>query len=136
MKAVKWIAIVFLVYVGIVAAFESLIGVLQPGGDSTLILTTTDADGSSHDRVLSRLEGDGKLYVSVNHWPRAWYHRALENPSVEVTLDGRKGAYMAVAVVAGEHDRLQAENAHPLFFRILTGFPPRYFVRLDPREEG
>ena len=135
MKAVKWIALVFLVYVGIVAAFESMIGVLQPGGDSTLLLTTMDADGSSHDRVLSRLESDGRLYVSVNHWPRAWYHRALENPDVEVTLDGEKGAYTAVAVV-GEHDRLQAENAHPLFFRILTGFPPRHFVRLDLREEG
>ena len=27
---------------------------------------------------------------------RAWYRRALENPSVEVTMDGVRGDYLAV----------------------------------------
>jgi len=133
MKALKIVAIVVLVYVGIVAAFESFIGTLQPAGGSTLVITTVDGDGSSHDRVVSRLESDGQLYVAANHWPRAWYRRALANPEVQATIDGRKGDYRAVPVTGVEHDRVESEHSHGVVFRILTGFPPRYFVRLDPR---
>ncbi len=60
MKALKIVAIVVLVYVGIVAAFESLIGYLQPTSGSTLVITTFDPDGTPHDRVVSRLESDGR----------------------------------------------------------------------------
>ena len=133
MKALKIFAIVVLVYVGIVVAFESLIGYFQPSGGSTLVITTFDADGTSHDRVVSRLDSDGQLYVAANHWPRAWYNRALENPDVQVTLDGEKGDYRAVPVAGAEHDRVDGDNSLGAFFRILTGFPPRYFVRLDSR---
>lgn len=133
MKIVKIVVIVVLVYVGIVVAFESLIGYFQPASGSTLVITTFDADGSSHDRVVSRLASDGKLYVAANHWPRAWYSRALENPDVEVTIDEEKDEYRAVPVTGAEHDRVDDDNSLPIFFRILTGFPPRYFVRLDPR---
>ncbi len=133
MKAVKLIAILFLVYVGIVIAFESLIGYFQPEGETTLVITTTDQDGTPKDRVLSRLESNGQLYVAANHWPRAWYKRALENPNVQVTLNGEKGDYLAVPVTGEEHDRVNGDNSVSMMFRILTGFPPRYFVRLDPR---
>ena len=133
MKALKIIAIVVLVYVGIVVAFESLIGYFQPTAGSTLVITTFDGDGSPHDRVLSRLESAGKLYVAANHWPRAWYERALENPDVEITLDGNAGEYRAVSIAGAEHDRVDADNSLGVIFRVLTGFPPRYFVRLDPR---
>ena len=133
MKALKIAALVVLVYVGIVIAFESLIGYFQPAAGSILVITTFDGDGAPHDRVVSRLESDGQLYVAANHWPRAWYHRALENPNVEVTLDGEKGEYRAIPVTGAEHDRVDSENSLGVVFRILTGFPPRYFVRLDPR---
>ena len=133
MKALKVVAIVVVVYVGIVVAFESLIGFFQPRAGSTLVIPTFDGDGTAHDRVVSRLESDEKLYVAANHWPRAWYDRALENPDVEVTLDGEKGDYRAVPVTGAEHDRVDGENSLGAVFRILTGFPPRYFVRLDPR---
>ena len=133
MKALKIAALVVLVYVGIVVAFESLIGYFQPAAGSILVITTFEADGTSHDRVVSRLESDGQLYVAANHWPRAWYSRALENPDVQITLDGEKGAYRAVPVTGAEHDRVDGDNSLGLVFRILTGFPPRYFVRLDPR---
>jgi hypothetical protein len=133
MKALKRIVIVLVIYVGIVAAFESMIGTFQPENEGTLVLTTYEPDGTAHDRVLSRVDGDGKLYVSVNHWPRAWYHRALANPEVRVTIDGETQNYTAVEVEGPEYDRLAVENAHPAVFRILTGFPPRHFVRLDPR---
>ena len=133
MKAVKIVAIAFLVYVGIVVAFESSIGILQPSGGTTLVITTFDADGASHERVVSRLESDGHLYVAANHWPRAWYRRALANPDVQATVDGQKRDYRAVPVTGAEHDRVDSENSLPFVFRIVTGFPPRYFLRLDPR---
>lgn len=133
MKALKIVVIVALVYVGIVALFESSIGFLQPQAGSTLIITTFDADGSAHDRVVSRLESNGQLYVAANHWPRAWYRRALANPDVQATIEGQKHDYRAVPVSGEEHDRVNGEHALPFVFRVLTGFPPRYLVRLDPR---
>jgi hypothetical protein len=133
MKALKIAAAVILVYLGIVVAFESLIGYFQPAGGSTLVITTFDEDGTPHDRVVSRLESDGRLYVAANHWPRAWYERALANPEVQATLDGEQRDYRAVPVAGAEHDRVDDDNRLGVAFRILTGFPPRYFVRLDPR---
>ncbi|MBM4382607.1 MAG: hypothetical protein FJ091_04485 [Deltaproteobacteria bacterium] len=133
MKVVRVIAIVLVVYVAIVAIFESLIGYLQPAGDGTLVITTFDADGAAHDRVVSKLDVDGALYVAANHWPRAWYSRALAKPEVEATIDGEKRAYSAVPVTGAEHDHVNTQKALGLVFRVLTGFPPRYFLRLDPR---
>jgi hypothetical protein len=133
MKAFKIVAIVVLVYLGIVIAFESLLGYFQPEGKTTLVITTTAEDGVPNDRVLSHVESNGQLYVAANHWPRAWYNRALENPEVQITLDGKKADYRAVPVTGVEHDRVDGENSLGVFFRTLTGFPPRYFVRLDPR---
>lgn len=133
MRALKILAVVLMGYVGIVVAFEAMIGAVQPSAGSTLVITTHDADGTPHDRVVSRLQSDGKLYVAANHWPRAWYERALENPDVEATIDGTKAPYRAVPVTGEEHDRVDAANSLGAGFRVLTGFPPRLFVRLDPR---
>jgi F420H(2)-dependent quinone reductase len=136
MRIVKSIAIVALVYVALVTAFESMIGTLQPQTEgSTLVLTTLGDDGSAHDRVVSKLESGGQLYVAVNHWPRAWYGRLLANPQVRVTLGGTTGDYTAVPVDAGgeEHERVASANPVPGWFRFVTGFAPRYFVRLEPR---
>jgi hypothetical protein len=129
----RTVAICAIIYVAIVAAFESLIGFIQPSSGSTLVLTTFDPDGVTHDRVLARLATDGKVYLSANHWPRAWYRRALTNPDVQVTLDGTKGNYRVVPISGAEAERVEREHPHSLWFRFVTGFPPRYFVRLDPR---
>ena len=118
---------------GIVVVFESLIGFFQPAGGDTLVISTTDRDGNASDRVLSRLESGGQLYVAANHWPRAWYERALKNPDVEVALDGETSARRAVPITGKEHDRVNSDNRLPLVFRVLTGFPPRYFLRLEAR---
>ncbi|MCC6848236.1 MAG: hypothetical protein IT294_07010 [Deltaproteobacteria bacterium] len=129
----KALLVLVLAYVAVVAAFESLIGVVQPAGGATLVLTTFDPDGTAHDRVLARLDTDGKVYVSANHWPRAWYRRALAHPEVQATMDGRKGTYRVVAVAGAEAERVEREHPHSVWFRIVTGFPPRDVVRLDPR---
>ena len=121
-----------LIYIAIIATFESLLGYFQPSGQGSLVITTADEDGTRHDRVLARLQSNGELFVAVNHWPRAWYGRALENPSVQVAVDGVTGSYLAVPVTDEEHDRVNREHSLGIVFRILTGFPPRYFLRLDP----
>ncbi len=131
MKTAKIVGVLLAIYILVVVAFESLLGYNQPEFPGTLILTTTDEGGKAHDRVLSGLESDGQLYVAVNHWPRAWYHRALDNPNVQVTRDGNSMAYIAVLIADAEHDRVAGEHPTGIVFRILTGFPPRHFIRLD-----
>jgi len=132
-KPVKIILIVLVGYVGLVAAFESMIGILQPDAGTVLTITTTGSDGEANDRVLARLEDGGHVYVSANHWPRSWYREALANPNVQVTIEGVRGAYRAVPVEDEvEHDRLDHTFPHPFLFRFITGFPPRHFLRLDP----
>jgi hypothetical protein len=133
MKALKIVAVLLVIYVAIVVGFESLIGFFQPAGGSTLVITTFDEAGAAHDRVVSRLESDGKVYVAANHWPRAWYRRALANPEVRVRFNDEVRDHRAAPVTGAEHDRVDADNRLPVVFRILTGFPPRYFLRLDSR---
>ena len=133
MKAAKIIAIALVIYVGIVIAFESLLGYFQPANQSPLVITTTDEDGASHDRVVARLRSNGQLYVAANHWPRAWFRQTSTNPAVEIEMDGIRSSYTAVPVAGEEHDRVDDDNSLGFVFRVLTGFPPRYFVRLEPR---
>jgi hypothetical protein len=131
MKILKIISIgLVVVYIGLVVLFESWLGYSQPSNQNSLVITTFD-EQVAKDRVLSAVNNEGKLYVSANHWPRAWYRQALSNPNVEVNYKGETNSYLAVPVEGKEHDKLKEEHAHPLTFRILTGFPPRYFLRLD-----
>jgi hypothetical protein len=133
MKAVKILLIAALVYAGIVVAFETLIGTLQPANEATIVITTVEPDGTTYNRVVSRLESDGQLYVAANHWPRAWFERALANPDVKATVDGTTSEFRAVPVTGAEFDRVNTEHSLPFVFRVLTGFPPRLLLRLDPR---
>ena len=113
----------------------AIVAVFQPEniGVETIVLTTTDADGESHERVLSPIDYDGRLFVAANHWPRAWYRRALENPDVRVTRNGETTDYRAVAVSEEERERLLDESGFPLVAYVFTGFAPRQFLELDPR---
>ena len=102
-------------------------------GGTTIVITTTGADGESYDRVLSPIDDDGQLVVAANHWPRAWYPRALENPDVRVTREGEITDYRAVPVSEEERERLLDESGFPLVAYVFTGFAPRQFLRLEPR---
>jgi hypothetical protein len=136
------LAIAFGGYVALVVTVESLVGVmgkrqaergLQPG-ESWLVITTTGDDASTNNTVVAGVVSEGKLYVSANHWPRAWYRRALRNPDVEVERGGEKTPHRAVPVIAEEERaRIARDYRLPLFLRFLTGFPPRSFLRLEPR---
>jgi len=132
MKVLKILLVLAAIYVGIVVVFESLLGYAQPQNDGTLVISITDDAGESNNRVLSRLELDGKTYVAVNHWPRAWYNNALARPAVKVNYNGATTDHMAVPVSDAEHSRLQSTHPVPTPMRFLMGFAPRHFLRLDP----
>lgn len=115
---------------GCITAFSAF----QPeGGGMTIVITTLDAEGNPIDRVLSPIDEDGTLFVSANHWPRAWYRRALANPEVTVTREGETRKYQAVPVSEEERERLLDETVFPKVVYVFTGFAPRQFLRLDPR---
>jgi hypothetical protein len=140
MRTVKRLSIAVIAYVGIVVAFESLVVTmgkrqadrgLRPD-ETWLVITTTDALGSK-DTVVAGVESDGHLYVAANHWPRRWYNRAVENPDVVIARAGQKIDYRAVPVSGPELVRIAQDYSVPWVIRLLTGFPPRSFLRLDAR---
>ena len=140
MKAIRWLVIALAIYAAIVVSFETLVVVmgkrqatrgLQPD-EKWLMITTSDARGKN-DTVVAGVESAEHLYVSTNHWPRGWYDRALQNPDVEVTRAGETKPYRAVPVTGEERARVEQDYHLPWIVRFLTGFPPRSFLRLDPR---
>ncbi len=140
MNAVMWIAIPIATYLGLVIAFETLVVIMgarqaargvQPG-EARIVIAISDANGSA-DTVVAGVESDGQLYVSANHWLRGWYRRVLENPDVDVTRAGERLAYRAIPVSGAERERIARDYHLPWAIRFLTGFPPRSFLRLDPR---
>lgn len=132
-KTIRIIVLFFVLYVGVVAMFESMLGYFQPENQQSLVMTTYDVgSGEAHNRVLSRIEHDGQLFVAVNHWPRQWYYRLLENNQVQVRYEDISGAFTATKVDGADEAALRQARPLGLGFRILTGFPPRYFVELTP----
>jgi hypothetical protein len=141
MKRVRWLAIALAGYLALVVAFEALVGFMghrdvergRAPGDTYLVIATRHADGATSSTVVAGVESEGRLYVSANHWPRAWYERALASPDVEVTRGGASAPYRAVPISGDELERVTRDYRLPFFIRVLTGFPPRRFLRLDPR---
>ena len=137
-KAAKWsiIALValFLIYIGYVAYFEVNLGLRQPQGQTSLVIATFD-EGERHERVVRLEQIDGSNYIAANHWPRSWYRQALRNPEVEVKMPGTDAfePYTATPLAGAELDRISEIYSFGFSFRFQTGFPPRRFLRLDPR---
>jgi hypothetical protein len=141
MRALRRLSIALLAYAGLVVAVESMVGImgwrqaergLAPGED-WIVLTTADAGGGTRDSVVAGVEHEGHLYVAANHWPRGWYRRALRQPELTVTRGGQAAPYRAVSVTGDERDRIARAYDLPVPIRFMTGFPPRAFLRLDPR---
>ena len=131
MRSFKIIGIALIAYLGIVVLFESALGYFQPQGDDTLMLSVKGGNGTSL-RVLSRIEVDDQLYVAVNHWPRGWFNKVLKNPDVKITIEDETADYRAVKVTADdEAARIESARPRSFVFLLLTGFPPRQFIRLE-----
>tara|TARA_A100001037_G_scaffold23880_2_gene19651 strand:- start:8563 stop:9006 length:444 start_codon:yes stop_codon:yes gene_type:complete len=136
-RPAKILFIVLGIYVALVAAFETWLGYSQPRGEQNLVITLTEEDGSQTQRVLSLFESQDKLYLAANHWPRAWFSQVKENPNVHIEFGGERAAqsgdYTAMHVEGAEHDQVAEDTALPFVARLMMGFPPREFVRLEAR---
>ncbi len=138
-KIVKWslagLGVIFLAYVGSIVWFEAQLGMNQPQGSTSIVIATFNEDNERHDRVVRLERIDGQNYIAANHWPRAWYKQALDNPNVEVKMPGNDAfaSYLAVPLEGAEEERIREIYSFGFEFRFRTGFPPRYFLRLDPR---
>ncbi len=138
-KVTKWsliaVGVVFLAYVAYVVNFEVQLGVNQPQGSTSLVIATFSDGNERHQRVLRLEQIDGSNYIAANHWPRAWYKQALDNPNVEVKMPGKDSfeLYLAVPLEGAEEERIGEIYSFDFEFRFRTGFPPRYFLRLEPR---
>ena len=135
-KLGKWVLIaiagLFLIYVGYVAYAEARLGYLQPQGGSSIVIATFD-DSERHERVVRLTKIDGKNYIAAQHWPRAWYRQALRNPEIEVKMEDAFEPYLAVPLAGEELTMVKSIYTMGFNFRFRTGFPPRRFLRLDPR---
>ena len=134
----KWsliaVGLLVVAYIGQVIAFEVRLGVNQPENQSTIVIATYDNDAVRKERVVRLVEIEGKPYVAANHWPRAWYHQALANPDIEVDFGNGFEPYTAVAMEGEEDAMVRGIYTVNFNFKFRTGFPPRYFLRLDPRQ--
>lgn len=140
-KALKVCAFVLLAYLLVVVGIETFVvymgkshaerGVSED--EDWLTLTTQDEAGKAKDSIMGGVRIDNHLYVAANHWPRAWLHRAIARPDVLVTLDGVQSEYRVGALEPTERERVAEVYKFPFLFRMLTGFPPRVFLRLDPK---
>jgi len=138
-KILKWltliIAVLLLAYVGYIIYFEARLGYYQPQGNTSIVIATFSDDNERHERVLRLEQIDGGNYIAANHWPRAWYRQALNKPQVEVKMPGEESftPYLATPLEGAEEAKVRQIYSVGLEFRFQTGFPPRYFLRLDPR---
>lgn len=126
-------ALTFAGYAGFVALMEVAIWRFQPEMPGQVIISTTDESGRRTSRTLAGFEHKDRLYVSSNHWLRGWYHQALSNPDVEVTIDGQSRPYRATRVGGQEHDELSAAYSMGFALRFICGFAPSRFLLLEPR---
>ena len=111
MKIFKIVAGVFLVYLGLVALLPGITGYWQPEWEGGVQIITTGSDGNERERVLAGYWVDDKLYVCSNYWLRGWYNHAVENPEVEVVVDGKRSAYTAVPVQGAASLELRRDAA-------------------------
>ena len=57
-----------------------------------------------------------------------------QNSLVITTFDDQVTKDRVLSAVNNDGKLYVSANHHPLTFRILTGFPPRYFIRLDLKD--
>jgi len=134
-KIRKWslivVALLLIAYIAQVVAFEVRLGVNQPENQSTIVIATFNDQGERNERVVRLVEIDQKAYIAANHWPRAWYQQALANPNIEVDFGDGFEPYTAVALTGDEDAMVRGIYTVGFSFKFRTGFPPRYFMRLD-----
>ena len=128
-KSLKIRVILSLVYAAIVAAFESMIGIMQPtpGGDARDHHRRCERSRARPRRLAARQRREALRLreplaagvVPAARWPTPTWRRRSTAP---------RATYRAVPVEGEEADRIDAEHPHPAWFRFMTGYPPRKIV--------
>ena len=132
MSFIEYIGWVALGYAFLVLLIETLVWRLQPPLEGALTLIVNPGLGSQIERRLDSYEFKGNLYVSSNHWFRAWYKAALANPIVKVVRGGVVREYRAEVVQGDEHKTVLSHYRMGFVLRLLCGFAPSKFLLLKP----
>ena len=120
-------------YIILVLILEGVIWKLQPDMEGAVTLHVKAGDAVIK-RTLYGLEYENNLYVSSNHWFRSWYYAILEEPSIQVERSGDLHPYVASSVEGEELSRVKQAYNMGLVLRVLCGFAPPRFLRLDPQK--
>jgi hypothetical protein len=139
-RAAKWLAIALGAYVALVVAFECLVGFMgarqaergvEPG-EVWLVLTTTDADGSTKNTVVAGVESEGGSTSPPAIGPAAGT-TGRSGTRTSSLLAATEDGPSCRAGHGEERERIARDYTLPWAIRALTGFPPRSFLRLDAR---
>lgn len=85
------------------------------------------------ERKLYGLEYNNSLYVASNHWFRTWYHTIVKAPVFDVEREGKIASYTATPVSGDERVEVTQAYGQSFMLRLLCGFAPQRYLRLDPR---
>ena len=132
MTILETILIVIAGYFVLLLLLEAVVWKTQPSMEGGVTLLVYRG-GSVFTRKLYGFEYRDKLYVSSNHWFRQWYHAILKNPHVDVEHAGEVKPYTAVPIDGDERAEIAREYKMGFVLRLMCGFAPRRFLRLDPR---
>ena len=119
-------------YIVLVLVAEVLIWCIQPKMDGigvTLIITRDD--GTCIVRNLAGFEYNNQIYVASNHWFRRWCKEALKSSGVEVIRGEVTSKFIVKKVSDEEHQRLSREYKMGIALRLICGFAPSRFLRLE-----
>ena len=126
-------------YLILAVGFGLTVGYLQPQREETVVLITTDSNGTKYERVLTpRQDESGQLWLVSGQWSRSWYRRALEYPEIELRRGSEVSAYRAMPGDDGDVARLRAlytkgmSPTEVFFGRAMFLFAPAKVLKLEP----
>ncbi len=133
MAFLEVLASIIIGYFLLLLLLEAVIWKAQPSMDSGVTLFINQG-GTVFARKLYGFDYHNKLYVSSNHWFRQWYYAILEEPQIAVEHAGAIKPVTAVPIDGEELSEVAREYKMGVVLRLMCGFAPRRFLRLDPRQ--
>lgn len=118
-------------YFTLLLLLEAVVWKAQPNMENAVTLFVHQGDDVL-TRKLFGFEYNDKLYVSSNHWFRQWYHAILKNPQIDVEHAGDVKPFTVVPIEGDERAEIAREYKMGFVLRLMCGFAPRRFLRLDP----
>ena len=117
-------------YLVLLLLLETVIWKTQPNMENGVTLFVKQG-GQVISRKLYGFDYEDRLYVSSNHWFRQWYDALLQDPQIEVEHKGEVKSCTAVPIDGDELVEIAAKYKMGFVLRLMCGFAPRRFLRLD-----